>query len=77
MADGMVARYDMVAIHLGEVVEEKLHRMPEVDEVLEIDSQAFIDVVLDVEGRTGLRFDGENYDFEQGIKLRLLAQAFV
>ena len=41
-----------------------------------LDSQALLDVILDVEQRSGLLFDADGMDFEAGVTLRRLADAF-
>ena len=41
-----------------------------------IDSQALLDVILDVEANSGRLFDAEGMDFERGVTLRRLAAAF-
>jgi len=41
-----------------------------------IDSQALLDMILDVEQDAGLMFDAEGMDFERGVTLRRLAAAF-
>jgi hypothetical protein len=42
-----------------------------------VDSQALLDVILDVEGECGRMFDADGMDFESGVTLRRLAAAFV
>ena len=41
-----------------------------------IDSQALLDMILDVEQELGWMFDAEGMDFEGGVTLRRLAAAF-
>jgi hypothetical protein len=41
-----------------------------------VDSQALLDVILDVEGECGQMFDADGMDFERGVTLRRLAAAF-
>lgn len=41
-----------------------------------IDSQALLDMILEVEDGTGRMFDAEGMDFEHGVTLRRLAAAF-
>jgi hypothetical protein len=41
-----------------------------------LDSQALLDVILDVEQRSGCLFDADGMDFERGVTLRRLAAAF-
>ncbi len=41
-----------------------------------VDSQALLDVILDVEGASGRMFDADGMDFERGVTLRRLAAAF-
>jgi len=41
-----------------------------------VDSQALLDVILDVEGECGRMFDADGMDFENGVTLRRLAAAF-
>ncbi len=41
-----------------------------------IDSQALLDMILDVEQGSGRMFDAEGMDFESGVTLRRLAAAF-
>jgi hypothetical protein len=41
-----------------------------------IDSQALLDVILDVEQGSGRLFDADGMDFESGVTLRRLADAF-
>lgn len=41
-----------------------------------IDSQALIDMILDVEQVSGRMFDADDMDFENGVTLRRLAAAF-
>jgi acyl carrier protein len=41
-----------------------------------IDSQALLDMILDVEQGSGQMFDAEGMDFESGVTLRRLAAAF-
>lgn len=41
-----------------------------------IDSQALLDIILDVEASSGCMFDAEGMDFEHGVTLRGLAAAF-
>lgn len=41
-----------------------------------IDSQALLDLILDVEHGSGRMFDADGMDFEGGVTLRRLAAAF-
>ena len=41
-----------------------------------IDSQALLDMILDVEQGSGRMFDAEGMDFESGVTLRRLSAAF-
>jgi acyl carrier protein len=41
-----------------------------------VDSQALLDVILDVEQASGRMFDADGMDFESGVTLRRLAAAF-
>jgi hypothetical protein len=41
-----------------------------------VDSQALLDMILDVEQGSGQLFDAEGMDFEGGVTLRRLAAAF-
>lgn len=41
-----------------------------------LDSQALLDMILEVEDGTGRMFDAEGMDFEHGVTLRRLAAAF-
>jgi hypothetical protein len=41
-----------------------------------IDSQALLDMILDVEQGSGRMFDADGMDFEGGVTLRRLAAAF-
>jgi acyl carrier protein len=41
-----------------------------------IDSQALLDMILDVEQGSGRLFDADGMDFESGVTLRRLAAAF-
>lgn len=41
-----------------------------------IDSQALLDIILDVEQGSGRLFDADGMDFESGVTLRRLAAAF-
>lgn len=41
-----------------------------------VDSQALLDIILDVEQQSGCLFDAERIDFETGMTLRHLAAAF-
>ncbi len=41
-----------------------------------VDSQALLDVILDVEQRSGQMFNADHIDFERGMSLRHLAAAF-
>lgn len=41
-----------------------------------LDSQALLDVILDVEQRSDRLFDADGMDFERGVTLRRLAAAF-
>ena len=41
-----------------------------------IDSQALLDIILEVEEACGVMFDAEGMDFENGVTLRRLAAAF-
>jgi acyl carrier protein len=41
-----------------------------------VDSQALLDMILDVEQGSGHMFDAEGMDFESGVTLRRLAAAF-
>lgn len=41
-----------------------------------INSQALLDMILDVEQGSGRMFDAEGMDFESGVTLRRLAAAF-
>jgi acyl carrier protein len=41
-----------------------------------VDSQGLLDVVLEIESRCGRQFDPEGVDFEGGITLDSLTQAF-
>jgi hypothetical protein len=41
-----------------------------------VDSQALLDVILDVEEGSGRMFDADGMDFERGVTLRRLAAAF-
>ncbi len=41
-----------------------------------IDSQALLDMILDVEQASGRLFDADGMDFESGVTLRRLAAAF-
>jgi acyl carrier protein len=41
-----------------------------------LDSQALLDVILDVEQRSDCLFDADGMDFERGVTLRRLAAAF-
>lgn len=41
-----------------------------------IDSQALLDMILDVEQGSGHLFDADGMDFESGVTLRRLAAAF-
>lgn len=41
-----------------------------------IDSQALLDMILDVEQGSGRLFDADGMDFERGVTLRRLAAAF-
>ena len=41
-----------------------------------IDSQALLDMILDVEQVSGRMFDADGMDFESGVTLRHLAAAF-
>jgi hypothetical protein len=41
-----------------------------------IDSQALLDMILDVEQGCGRMFDADGMDFESGVTLRRLAAAF-
>jgi hypothetical protein len=51
---------------------------PDVDliELGVVDSQALLDMILDVEQGAGLLFDADGMDFESGVSLRRLAAAF-
>ena len=42
-----------------------------------VDSQALLDVILEVEGQCGRMFDFDAMDFERGVTLRRLSAAFV
>lgn len=71
---------------LAEVLAQRLQQegrsMPRIDldsDLIElgiVDSQALLDVILEVEGRSGCLFDAEGMDFEGGVTLRRLAAAF-
>ena len=41
-----------------------------------VDSQALLDIILEVEGAGGWMFDADGMDFERGVTLRRLAAAF-
>ncbi|HTB48388.1 MAG TPA: hypothetical protein VK741_32535 [Acetobacteraceae bacterium] len=41
-----------------------------------LDSQALLDMILDVEQGSGQMFDADGMDFERGVTLRRLAAAF-
>jgi hypothetical protein len=41
-----------------------------------VDSQALLDMILDVEQGSGRLFDADGMDFESGVTLRRLAAAF-
>lgn len=41
-----------------------------------VDSQALLDIILDVEQQSGILFDAENMEFEDGVTLRRLAAGF-
>lgn len=41
-----------------------------------VDSQALLDMILDVEEESGRQFDADGMDFESGVTLRRLAAAF-
>jgi len=41
-----------------------------------IDSQALLDIILEVEQGSGRMFDADGMDFESGVTLRRLAAAF-
>jgi hypothetical protein len=41
-----------------------------------VDSQALLDMILDVEQGSGRLFDADGMDFERGVTLRRLAAAF-
>lgn len=41
-----------------------------------VDSQALLDMILDVERGSGRLFDADGMDFESGVTLRRLAAAF-
>ena len=41
-----------------------------------VDSQALLDMILDVEHCSGRLFDADGMDFERGVTLRRLAAAF-
>jgi hypothetical protein len=41
-----------------------------------VDSQALLDMILDVEQGSGQLFDADGMDFENGVTLRRLAAAF-
>lgn len=72
----------MVAEALSQRLRQEGRTMPRVDpdaDLIElgiVDSQALLDVILEVEQRSGCLFDAEGMDFERGVTLRRLAAAF-
>lgn len=66
---------------MAEIIGQKLRHHPKDDDddlaKLGFDSQALLDLILEVEDRTGLQYDGTLYNFENGVHWRKMALAFV
>ena len=81
-----IAAVDPPLILLNEALTRRLRQdgrtAPKIDpdsDLIElglIDSQALLDVILDVEQGSGKLFDADGMDFESGVTLRRLAAAF-
>ena len=75
-------RLSLVTEALGRRLRQEGRTLPRIgpnDDLIEkglVDSQALLDVILDVEQQSGCLFNADSIDFESGMTLRHLAAAF-
>jgi acyl carrier protein len=78
----VVTALEILRSALAKIITEKGKRLIRIDEGIDlveigaIDSEALLDLILEVEERSGLRFRPDRIDFETGLTVQKLADAF-